>query len=316
MPEITSVAADLMKIFAQRKYNTHRYDDTTAIELLKYLQTLAHAEKVPTPKLDQYLAGEYPPVDMGWHIDDILRNRCGMEYEGFTDVSAIPLDQYQDICKNIFPEIILKIFPEPVAKLDPYINLLPIWELELYRKVSDEVWYGSDELRGTFALIRDYIYLCVHDWELHTAELFFTSWNEYLLTQKWPDRIAELESELQDAQEYNRTADLMLEMQSRRMNALRSAAEEHYITLTDAARRVLTVEFDHNPCDKDVRALAMWLSRQLENADSIQLQDKRSRYFRCEDVLTALEHHTNIRLTAEQLRIQILDAGIPRSKIR
>ena len=316
MLEITSIAADLMKIFARRHYNSDRYDDTTAIELLKYLQTLAQAEKVPTPKLDQYLAGEYPPVDMGWHIDDILRNRCGMEYEGFTDVSAIPLDQYQDICKNIFPEIILKIFPEPVAKLDPYINLLPIWELELYRKVSDEVWYGSDELRGTFALIRDYIYLCVHDWELHTAELFFTSWNEYLLTQKWPDRIAELESELQDAQEYNRTADLMLEMQSRRMNALRSAAEEHYITLTDAARRVLTVEFDHNPCDKDVRALAMWLSRQLENADSIQLQDKRSRYFRCEDVLTALEHHTNIRLTAEQLRIQILDAGIPRSKIR
>ena len=315
MPEITSVAADLMKIFAQRKYNTHRYDDTTAIELLKYLQTLAHAEKVPTPKLDQYLAGEYPPVDMGWHIDDILRNRCGMEYEGFTDVSAIPLDQYQDICKNIFPEIILKIFPEPVAKLDPYINLLPIWELELYRKVSDEVWYGSDELRGTFALIRDYIYLCVHDWELHTAELFFTSWNEYLLTQKWPDRIAELESELQDAQEYNRTADLMLEMQSRRMNALRSAAEEHYITLTDAARRVLTVEFDHNPCDKDVRALAMWLSRQLENAESIQLQPKRPRYFRCEDVLTAFEKHSDIKMTAEQMRIQILDAGTSKSKI-
>ena len=219
MLEITSIAADLMKIFARRHYNSDRYDDTTAIELLKYLQTLAHAEKVPTPKLDQYLAGEYPPVDMGWHIDDILRNRCGMEYEGFTDVSTMPLDQYQDICKNIFPEIILKIFPEPVAKLDPYINLLPVWELELYEKVSDEVWYGSDELRNVFALVRDYIYLCVHDWALHTAELFFTSWNEYLLTQKWPDRIAELESELQDALEYNRTADLMLEMQSRRMNA-------------------------------------------------------------------------------------------------
>jgi hypothetical protein len=68
MLEITSIAADLMKIFAQRRYTTHRYDDTTAIELLKYLQTLAQAEKVPTPKLDQYLAGEYPPVHMGCHI--------------------------------------------------------------------------------------------------------------------------------------------------------------------------------------------------------------------------------------------------------
>ena len=315
MLEITSIAADLMRIFAQRKYNANRYDDTTAIELLKYLQTLAQAEKVPTPKLDQYLAGEYPPVDMGWHIDDILRNRCGMEYEGFTDVSTIPLDQYQDICKNIFPEIILKIFPEPVAKLAPYVNLLPIWELELYKKVSDEVWYGSDELRNVFALVRDYIHLCVNDWALSIAKLFFTSWNEYLLTQKWPDRIAELESELQDAQEYNRTADLMLELQSRRMNALRSAAEEHYITLTDAARRVLTVEFDHNPCDKDVRALAMWLSRQLENAESIQLQPKRPRYFRCEDVLNAFEKHSDIKMTAEQMRIQILDAGTPKSKI-
>jgi len=187
--------------------------------------------------------------------------------------------------------------------------------LELYRKVSDEVWYGSDELRNVFALIRDYIHLCVNDWSLHMAELFFTSWNEYLLTQKWPDRIAELESELQDAQEYNRTADLMLELQSRRMNALRSAAEEHYITLTDAARRVLTVEFDHNPCDKDVRALAMWLSRQLENAESIELQLKRPRYFRCEDVLNAFEKHSDIKMTAEQMRIQILDAGTPKSKI-
>ena len=68
MLEITSIAADLMKIFARRHYNSDRYDDTTAIELLKYLQTLAHAEKVPTPKLDQYLAGEYPPVHMGCHI--------------------------------------------------------------------------------------------------------------------------------------------------------------------------------------------------------------------------------------------------------
>ena len=57
MLEITSIAADLMRIFAQRHYSNDRYDDTTAIELLKYLQTLAHAEKVPTPKLDQYLAG-------------------------------------------------------------------------------------------------------------------------------------------------------------------------------------------------------------------------------------------------------------------
>ena len=79
MLEITSIAADLMKIFAQRKYNLHRYDDTTAIELLKYLQTLAQAEKVPTPKLDQYLAGEYPPVHMGYHIANILCNQCGME---------------------------------------------------------------------------------------------------------------------------------------------------------------------------------------------------------------------------------------------
>ena len=29
MLEITSIAADLMKIFAQRKYNANRYDDTT-----------------------------------------------------------------------------------------------------------------------------------------------------------------------------------------------------------------------------------------------------------------------------------------------
>jgi hypothetical protein len=30
MLEITSIAANLMKIFAQRKYNSPRYDDTTA----------------------------------------------------------------------------------------------------------------------------------------------------------------------------------------------------------------------------------------------------------------------------------------------
>ena len=315
MLQITSIAADLMRIFARRHYNSDRYDDTTAIELLKYLQTLAHAEKVPTPKLDQYLAGEYPPVHIGCHIANTLCNQCGMEDVEIPDMTTMSLEEYQDICKNIFPEVILKIFPEPVAKLDPYVNLLPIWEWELYKKVSDEVWYGSDELRNVFALVRDYISLCVYDWYCCIAERFFASWNEYLLTQKWPDRIAELETELQDALEYNRTADLMLEMQSRRMNALRSAAEEHYITLTDAARRVLTVEFNHNPCDKDVRALAMWLSRQLENAESIQLQPKRPRYFRCEDVLNAFEKHSDIKMTAEQMRIQILDAGVPRSKI-
>ena len=315
MLEITSIAADLMRIFAQRNYSSDRYDDTTAIELLKYLQTLAHAEKVPTPKLDQYLAGEYPPVNIGCHIANILCNQCGMEDVEIPDMNTMPLEEYRDICKNIFPEVILKIFPEPIAKLDPYVNLLPIWELELYEKVSDEVWYGSDELRNVFALVRDYIYLCVYDWYCCIAERFFASWNKYLLTQKWPDRIAELESELQDALEYNRTADLMLEMQSRRMNVLRRAAEEHYITLTDAARRVLTVEFNHNPCDKDVRALAMRLSRQLENAESIQLQKNRQRYFLCEDVLTALEEHSDIKTTAEQMRIQILDAGTPKSKI-
>ena len=79
MLEITSIAADLMKIFAQRKYNANRYDDTTAIELMTYLQTLAHAEKVPTPKLDQYLAREYPPVHIGCHIANTLCNQCGME---------------------------------------------------------------------------------------------------------------------------------------------------------------------------------------------------------------------------------------------
>ncbi|MBO5306807.1 MAG: hypothetical protein J6C40_02270 [Lentisphaeria bacterium] len=184
MLEITSIAADLMKIFAQRRYTTHRYDNSTAIELLKYLQTLAHAENVPTPKLDQYLAGEYPPLHMGCHIANTLCNQCGMEDVEVPDMTTMPLEEYQDICKNIFPEVILKIFPEPMEKLDPYINLLPIWELELYEKVSDEVWYGSDELRNTFALIRDYIYLCVNDWALSIAEQFFTSWNKDLLTQK------------------------------------------------------------------------------------------------------------------------------------
>ena len=105
MLEITSIAADLMRIFAQRHYSSDRYDDTTAIELLKYLQTLAHAEKVPTPKLDQYLAGEYPPVNIGCHIANILCNQCGMEDVEIPDMNTMPLEEYQDICKNIFPEI-------------------------------------------------------------------------------------------------------------------------------------------------------------------------------------------------------------------
>ena len=87
MLQITSIAADLMRIFAQRHYNSDRYDDTIAIELMKYLQTLAHAEKVPTPKLDQYLAGEYPPVHMGCHIATLeSSNSAGTSGNGTVDL--------------------------------------------------------------------------------------------------------------------------------------------------------------------------------------------------------------------------------------
>ena len=44
MQEITSIPTELIKIFANAGNPPRRYDDAIALELLKYLQSLARAE--------------------------------------------------------------------------------------------------------------------------------------------------------------------------------------------------------------------------------------------------------------------------------
>ena len=164
-------------------------------------------------------------------------------------------------------------------------------------------------------MIREYIFLCANNWPEGSAYWFFTMWNGYLLNHQWSDRIAELEAALQEERDYSHAADVMLAKQSQRIAALHAAAEEHYITLTDAAKRALEVEFGRHYEEKDLKALTMRLARQLEGVESLQPRKRRHKYFRVDDVLKALENDPEIKATAEQLRIQILDAGVPRSEI-
>lgn len=315
MPEITSIPTELIKIFANAGNPPRRYDDAIALELLKYLQSLASAEKLATPSLDLYLAGKYPAMDLGRHIINVLRDRLDAPELEKPDVGQMSAEEYREACANIFPRVVLDIYPTPSETLDPYANLFPVWTLELKEKVAEEVWYGSEKLRNTFFMIREYIFLCANNWPEGSAYWFFTMWNGYLLNHQWSDRIAELEAALQEERDYSHAADVMLAKQSQRIAALHAAAEEHYITLTDAAKRALEVEFGRHYEEKDLKALTMRLSRQLEGVESLQPRKRRHKYFRVDDVLNALENDPEIKATAEQLRIQILDAGVPRSEI-
>ena len=315
MTEITSIPTELIKIFANAGNLPRRYDDAIALELLKYLQSLARSEKLATPSLDLYLAGKYPAMDLGHHIVNILRDRLDAPELERPDVGKMSAEEYREVCANIFPRVVLDIYPTPSKTLDPYANLFPVWTLELKERVAEEVWYGSETLRNTFFMIREYIFLCANNWPEGLAHWFFIMWNGYLLNHQWSDRIAELEAALRDERDYSHAADIMLAKQSKRIAALHAAAEEHYITLTGAAKRALEVEFGRHYDPKDLKALTMRLTRQLEGVESIQLHERRPRFFRVEDVLNALENDPEIKATMEQLRIQILDAGVPRSEI-
>ena len=315
MTEITSIPTELIKIFANAGNLPRRYDDAIALELLKYLQALARSEKLATPSLDLYLAGKYPAMDLGRHIVNILRDRLDAPELERPDVGQMSAEEYREVCANIFPRVVLDIYPTPSKTLDPYANLFPVWTLELKERVAEEVWCSSEKFRNTFFMIREYIFLCVNNWPEGLAHWFLIMWNGYLLNHQWSDRIAELETALQEERDYSHAAEIMLAQQSKRIVELRKAGEEHYITLTDAAKRALEVEFGRHYDSKDLKALTMRLSRQLEGVESLQPRKRRHKYFRVDDVLNVLENDPEIKATAEQLRIQILDAGVPRSEI-
>lgn len=315
MTEITSIPTELIKIFANAGNLPRRYDDAIALELLKYLQSLARSEKLATPSLDLYLAGKYPAMDLGRHIVNILRDRLDAPELERPDVGQMSAEEYREVCANIFPRVVLDIYPTPSKTLDPYANLFPVWTLELKERVAEEVWCSSEKFRNTFFMIREYIFLCVNNWPDGLAHWFLIMWNGYLLNHQWSDRIAELETALQEERDYSHAAEIMLAQQSKRIVELRKAGEEHYITLTDAAKRALEVEFGRHYDSKDLKALTVRLSRQLEGVESLQPRKRRHKYFRVDDVLNVLENDPEIKATAEQLRIQILDAGVPRSEI-
>ena len=315
MTEITSMPTELIKIFANAGNLPRRYDDAIALELLKYLQALARSEKLATPSLDLYLAGKYPAMDLGRHIVNILRDRLDAPELERPDVGQMSAEEYREVCANIFPRVVLDIYPTPSKTLDPYANLFPVWTLELKERVAEEVWCSSEKFRNTFFMIREYIFLCVNNWPEGLAHWFLIMWNGYLLNHQWSDRIAELETALQEERDYSHAAEIMLAQQSKRIVELRKAGEEHYITLTDAAKRALEVEFGRHYDSKDLKALTMRLSRQLEGVESLQPRKRRHKYFRVDDVLNVLKNDPEIKATMEQLRIQILDAGVPRSEI-
>jgi hypothetical protein len=314
MPKTTSIPTDLIRIIAEAGSHLPRqYDDHIAVALLKYLQAQAAEAKLAIPSLDLYFSGKYPAIDLGQHIVNALHN-AHPELQK-PDVRRMTEEEYREVCGSIFPPVVLKFYPAPSDYLDPYRNLFPLWILELGKKVAEEVKCCSAAVRLAFGMVRDYIFLCANNWPEGLAHWFFIMWNGYLLNHQWFDRIAELETTLQEERDYSRAAEIMLAQQSKRIVELRKAGEEHYITLTDAAKRALEVEFGRLYEEKDLKALTMRLARQLEGVESIQPRKRRHRYFRVEDVLNALENDPEIKATAEQLRIQILDAGVPRSEI-
>ena len=314
MPKTTSIPTDLIRIIAEVGSRLPRqYDDHIAVALLKYLKAQAAEAKQAIPSLDLYFSGKYPAIDLGLHIVNALHNTHPELQK--PDIGHMTEEEYREVCGSVFPPVVLKFYPAPSDYLDPYRNLFPLWILELGKKVAEEVKCCPAAVRLAFGMVRDYIFLCANDWPGNTSHWFFIMWNVYLLSRKWPERIAELEAALRDERDYNHAAEIMLAQQSKRIVELRKAGEEHYITLTDAAKRALEVEFGRHHNQKDLGALTMRLARQLEGVESLQPRKRRHRYFRVEDVLNALESDPEIKATMEQLRIQILDAGVPRSEI-
>ena len=317
MSEIKSIPHELIRIFArQGKSMPKHHDDAIAVDLLFYLQKLAQEEKLHVPALDMYLAKKYPRIDMGVQIINILRDKLDNSELEKPNVASMTDAEYVDICKNVFPSIVLETYPKPENAVDPYKNLFAAWTLEVGERIKEEIWYGSKKIRNIFNLIREYIFLNVNDWPEGAAHWFFVMWNGYLLTHEWSDRIAELEALLADERDYSKAQNTLLAKLSTRLEAKEASEEGQYLTITDAVRKVLEAEYGRTVQKTALNTMVVRIFRKIGDATFIQTRANGPKYYRYEDVVPLFICDSEVKMTEDRLRAQLIDVATPKSRIR
>ena len=308
--DLTIPQVRLMHIFVYIEHG-YDYDDHRAKALLTYLQELVREDGIDTPMLDALLGGTLPPLNFSRYFSEVMREVNQCESADYSPTpNEIPLGEYRDALQNCFPALFPALFPEPVWQIDPARNLLVSWAMGYDRKIQDELWNASDDTCQIATVIYAYIDTCIENWPfLHQS--FLSHWNHYLLTRKWPDKSEELERERnlrQSFQEIN--AHLAAENQAHRL-----AQDEHLITIIDAARAVLRVEFGQDDVEKLADALKKRIIRGNPALAPALIGKQNREYFSVNTLIPLFQDDDRIHLTNGAIHDAIRARSVPRSKL-
>lgn len=300
----------LMEIFSQHE-DGGDFGDGRIRNLLKYLRELLKKEKVPAKTLDDMLDGLLPPIDFYGYYDATMRNLYGSEPDCYAPMpDELPEAEYLASLRNCFPKVFLELLSKPVKWVDPKGNLILTWALGYDRYICDEVWYASEDTRMIFRIISDYIEIRANPWP-SMMEYFLADWTKYLLTREWPDNIEELKYERRlrlSFQEVN--AHLAAENQ-----AFREASQDHFITIIDAARAVLRLEFEQDDIEAQAEALKKRIMRCNPGLTPVFSGKLRRKYFAVGRVIDAFKRDKTIKLTNSAIHDAIRAKAAPRSEL-
>lgn len=267
------------------------FDDRRARAMLDYLRELANESATATPTLDAFLTGTLPPLDFYWYYDAVLREAHQADCSGPAP-DQVSLGEYHDALLNCFPRIFLELFPTPEKTVDPARNLLVTWEMGYGWKIREELWHAPSEVREISKIIFDYIETCVNGFPFQYQN-FLTRWTHYLLTREWPDNAEELDRERRLRLSYQEVnAHLAAENQ-----AYREASQDHFITIIDAARAVLRLEFGQDDIEAQAEALKKRIMRCNPGLTSVFSGKLRRKYFAVGRVIDAFKRDKTINLT-------------------
>jgi hypothetical protein len=297
----------LMEIFSQHE-DGGDFVDGRIRNLLEYLRELLKNENTPAKTLDEMLNGALPPIDFYGYYDATMRNLYGSDPDCYAQMpDELSEAEYLASLRNCFPKIFLALLSKPVKWVDPKGNLILTWAMGYDRYVCDEVWYASEDTRMIFRIISDYIEVRANPWP-SMMEYFLADWTKYLLTREWPDNTEELKYERRlrlSFQEVN--AHLSAENQ-----AFREASQDHFITIIDAARAVLRVEFGQDDIEVQAEALKKRIMRSNPDLKPIFSGKLRRRYFPVGRVIAAFQGDEKIKLTNNAIHDAIRAKAVPR----
>ncbi len=316
MLDFHKVSGELIAVFAEHgksSVDAQLANNDVAIDLLRFLHRLAQSEQLPLPSLDRYLAGKHPVINLSMHARNHLHFIRDLQADNAFLLSKYSQGEYEQLCRDQFPRVVLDACPIPADNIGAYKNFFVTWFFELSDMLGEDTYHASADFRLVFRIIREYIDFRIYAWPDEHLPSLFKRWNQFLRPCQWPEQAAELELVLERQKKQIRLLENTLAEQAQRLKTMELAAEEPYISLSAAARVLLTALHGKPAANPDINTFAKRISRKCRGFEVISVT--KTNYFRLRDVEPLFQAEEDLKMTASQISIILLKVSVPKSSL-